>query len=104
MTTTPKLQGLAKRMAMLEHNMEDGAGKLMTKIEALEARGLAAIAKGDDKVDAKAKIVSEIESYVTALEGSNGGDPLSDSSATSDQSAAASPVAEPAASWGAAKQ
>lgn len=78
---------------MFEHNMEDGAGKLMNKIEAVEARGLAALAKGDVKVDAKATLVGEIEKYVTALEGANGGDPLDDSSATSD--ASAPPAASP---------
>ncbi|SHJ70275.1 hypothetical protein SAMN05444159_1269 [Bradyrhizobium lablabi] len=86
MTTTPKLQSLAKAMAMLEHDLEDGAGRLLTKIEAVGARGVAAITKGHQKVDGKAAIVGEIESYVAALEGSNGGDPLDDSSTTSAQS------------------
>lgn len=79
---TPKLQGLAKAMAMLEHDMEDGAGKLLAKIEAVGARGNATIAKAHQKIDGKATIVDEIESYVTALEGSNGG-PLDDSPAPS---------------------
>lgn len=87
MTGTPKLQGLAKRLAMFEHNMEDGAGKLITKIDAVEARGLAALAKSDVKINAKATLVGEIEQYVTALEGANGGDPLDDSSDTSGASA-----------------
>jgi hypothetical protein len=86
MTSTPKLQGLAKAMKMLESDLEDGAGKLLAKIEAVNDRGLIAIAKGHVKVDAKAGLVAEIESFVTALEGSNGGDPLEDSSNTSDQS------------------
>lgn len=81
---TPKLQGLAKAMAMLEHNLEDGACKLLTKIESVEARGVAAITKGHKKIDGKAALVDEIESYVTALEGSNGGDPLDDSSESSE--------------------
>ncbi|WP_412773983.1 hypothetical protein [Nitrobacter sp.] len=87
---TPKLQGLAKAMAMLEHNLEDGAGKLLSKIESVETRGVAAIAKGHKKIDDKAALVDEIESYVTALEGANGGDPLEDSAVTSD--AGAQPV------------
>ena len=81
MTTTPKLQGLAKAMKMLESDLEDDAGKLLEKVESVGARGRAAIAKGHDKIDSKANIVGEIESYVAALEGANGGPTLGDSSA-----------------------
>lgn len=76
---TPKLQGLAKAMAMLEHNMEDGAGKLLKKIESVGARGEAALSKGHTKIDGIGSRVAEVESFVTALEGANGGDPLDDS-------------------------
>lgn len=86
MTATPKLQGLAKAMAMLEHDLEDGAGKLLAKIETVGSRGAAAIARGHQKIDGKAAIVEEIESYVAALEGANGGDPLEGSSDTSEKS------------------
>jgi hypothetical protein len=98
MTSTPKLQGLAKAMAMLESGLEDGAGKLLSKIESVNSRGLAALAKGHVKVDSKAGLVAEIESFVTALEGSNGGDPLDNSSDTSDKLAVAAVAStEPAA-------
>jgi hypothetical protein len=93
---TPKLQGLAEAMKKLEHDLEDGAGKLMVKVDALGPRGQAALAKGHQKVDSKAALIGEIETFVTALEGANGGDPLDDSSNTSDQSK----PTEPAASWG----
>jgi hypothetical protein len=83
---TPKLQGLAEAMKKLEHGLEDGAGKLLAKIETVGARGHAAIAKGHEKIDGKAAMVAEIETFVTALEGANGGDPLDDSSTKSDQS------------------
>jgi hypothetical protein len=79
---TPKLQGLAKAMAMLEHNMEDGAGKLLAKIESVGSRGEAALAKGHTKIDGIGNRVAEVETFVTALEGANGGDPLEDSSVT----------------------
>lgn len=92
---TPKLQGLAKRMAMLEHNMEDGAGKLLDKIEAVETRGVAALAKGHTKIDGIGSRVAEVESFVTALEGANGGDPLDDSSESSAHTDVASPQAAP---------
>jgi hypothetical protein len=84
---TPKLQGLAKAMAMLEHNMEDSAGKLLAKIEAVGSRGEAAMAKGHTKIDGIGSRVAEVESFVTALEGANGGDPLDDSSDTPDATA-----------------
>lgn len=80
---TPKLQGLAKAMAMLEHNMEDGAGRLLAKIEAVGSRGEAAFVKGNTRVDGIAGRVADVESFVAALEGSNGGDPLDDSSTDS---------------------
>lgn len=83
---TPKLQGLAEAMRKLEHGLEAGAGKLLTKIESVDSRGHAAIAKGHAKVDGKAALVADIESYVAALEGANGGDPLDDSSDTSKES------------------
>ncbi|MET4802500.1 hypothetical protein [Bradyrhizobium sp. LB11.1] len=85
---TPKLQGLAKAMAMLEHNLEDGASILLSKVEAVEARGEAALAKGHAKIDGKAAIVDEIETFVTALEGANGGEPLDEPQ----QAAAPTPV------------
>src|SRR5664279_2647855 len=80
---TPKLQGLAEAMKKLEHGLEDGAGKLLAKIETVGSRGHAAIAKGHQKMDSSAAIVAEIETFVSALEGANGGDPLDDSSSTS---------------------
>lgn len=83
---TPKLQGLAEAMKKLEHDLEDGAGKLMVKVEALRPRGEAALTKGHQRMDAKIALVGEIETFVTALEGANGGDPLDDLSNTSDQS------------------
>lgn len=88
---TPKLQGLAKAMAMLEHTMEDGAGKLLAKIESVGARGEAALSKGHTKIDGIAGRVAEVEEFVTALEGSNGGGPLDDSAGTSATTGATPP-------------
>lgn len=81
---TPKLQSLATAMAMLEHNMEDGAGKLLTKIQTVGERGTTAFAKGHAKVDGIGSRVAEVESFVVALEGANGGDPLDSSAPSSD--------------------
>lgn len=83
---TPKLQGLTKAMDMLEHDLELGAGDLLTKIEDLGARGKAALMKGHQRVDGVASRVSEVEKFVTILEG-NGGDPLDGSSNSSGDSA-----------------
>ena len=118
---TPKLQGLAEAMKKLEFGLEDGAGKLLAKIETVGERGLKAINKGNTKVDGQSALVAEIEGFVNALEGANGGDPLDDSSDSSvkppadtkeplDQTltiglATDKPEtkAEPAASWSASK-
>ncbi|MGR4929048.1 hypothetical protein ACIPUD_19965 [Bradyrhizobium sp. CAR08] len=69
---TPKFRGLAKAMALLEHNLEDGAGKLMEKIESVGSRGETALADGHTKVDGIAGRVAEVEDFVAAIEGSNG--------------------------------
>jgi hypothetical protein len=83
---TPKLQSLTKAMAMLEHNLEADAEKLLTKVVAVGERGKAAFVKSHAKVDGIGSRVDEVEKYVAALEGSNGGDPLDDSSASSEAS------------------
>lgn len=83
---TPKLQSLTKAMAMLEHNLEADAEKLLTKVVAVGERGKAAFVKSHAKVDGIGSRVDEVEKYVAALEGSNGGDPLDDSSSSSETS------------------
>lgn len=100
---TPFLQGLTKAMDMLEHGLESDAKGLMTKILSVGERGKAAMVKGHARIDGVASRIAEVDEFVTAIEGSNGGDPLdssSDSSGKSEQQEQA-PAAEPAASWGA---
>lgn len=80
---TPFLQGLTKAMDMLEHDLETDAKGLMTKIQDVGPRGKAAIAKGHARIDEVAGRVAEVEKFVTAIEGSNGGRPLTDSSGSS---------------------
>jgi hypothetical protein len=80
---TPKLQSLTKAMAMLEHNLEMDAEKLLTKIVDVGERGKQAFVKSHAKVDGIGTRVGDVEKYVAALEGANGGDPLDDSSTTS---------------------
>lgn len=84
--TTPFLQGLTKAMDMMEHDLEADAKALTEKIVTVRARGKAAMTKGHQKVDTTAGRVVDVEKFVTALEGSNGGDPLDDSSNTLEKS------------------
>lgn len=81
---TPNLQGLTKAMDLLEHELETDAGALLTKVQAIGERGKAAIGKGHQRIDGVETRVSEVEKFVTAIEGSNGGDPLDGSSTTSE--------------------
>jgi hypothetical protein len=80
---TPFLQGLTKALDMMEHDLEAGAKDLTAKIASVGTRGKAAFVKGQQRIDGVASHVSEVEKFVVALEGSNGGDPLDDSSDTS---------------------
>lgn len=82
---TPFLQGLTKAIDMLEHDLEADAGALMTKIRDVRVRGKSAIGKGHVRIDGVAGRVAEVDKFVTALEGSNGGDPLDGSSDSSDK-------------------
>ena len=83
---TPFLQGLTKAIDMMEHDLEQDAKVLTDKIVSVKARGKVAITKGHTKVDSTASRVADVEKFVTTLEGSNGGDPLDDSSDSSENS------------------
>lgn len=83
---TPFLQGLTKAMDMLEHDLESDAQGLMAKIQTVGQRGKAAMAKGHARIDGVASRVTEVDKFVTELEGSNGGDPLGGSSGSSGSS------------------
>lgn len=80
---TPFLQGLTKAMDMLEYNLEEDAKVLMKKIERVGERGKEAMVKGHARIDGVASRVAEVDRFVTAIEGSNGGDPLEGSSGSS---------------------
>jgi hypothetical protein len=91
MTKTPFLQGLTKAFDMMEHDLEEGAKDLTTKISSVGSRGKAAFVKGQQRIDGVVSKVAEVEKFVTALEGSNGGDPLDNSSTTSEASTGTPP-------------
>lgn len=77
---TPFLQGLTKAMDMLEHNLEEDAKGLMKKIESVGDRGKEAMTKAHARMDGVASRIAEVDKFVTAIEGSNGGEALGNSS------------------------
>jgi hypothetical protein len=81
---TPILQGLGMGLSRLEHSLETAAAPLADRIAKLEPRGLDAIAGAHKRMDAIDSRVKEVESFIEAI-GSNGGDPLPESSEPSDE-------------------
>lgn len=81
----PKLQGVASAMAKLQHGLEERSGKLLARIDTAEQRGAAAFDKAHASLDATEKSMADVETFIASLEGSNGGDPLPDSSQSSGQ-------------------
>lgn len=92
---TPKLQGVRQAMALLRHNLEADAEKLMAKIGNVDDERTIAIAAGHAELDATRKEIDEIKEFLSDIAGANGAPTSGGSSATSD-----APQAEPAASWG----
>jgi len=94
---TPFLQGLTKAMDMLEHDLEEDAKGLMTKISDVGRRGKAAMKKGHERMDGVASRIAEVDKFVTAIEGSNGGEALGNSSDSSKEESSQQPAppAEP---------
>jgi hypothetical protein len=86
---TPKLAGLSTALATLQHGLEDQAAKLLDRVNAVNVRTAAAMAKANAQMAATEQAAADIEAFANSLEGSNGGPSLSDSSATSGQSQAA---------------
>ena len=91
---TPKLQGLTTAMGLLKSRIETESDKLIARVEAANAKTGSAFAKANATLDEAASGLSEIESFIASLEGSNGGPPLSDSSAPSAPAPSATPSAQ----------
>jgi hypothetical protein len=83
---TPKLAGLSNALAMLQHGLEDQASKLLDRVNAVNIRTAAAMAKANAQMAATEQAAADIEAFANSLEGSNGGPTLGDSSVTSAQS------------------
>jgi hypothetical protein len=88
---TPKLAGIASAMAKLNHNLDDRADKLLTRIASADARGAAAFEKAHATIDTAEAAVADVEAFVKSLEGSNGAPKNSDGSSGSS--------GEPQTSW-----
>lgn len=81
----PNFAGLTGAMDKLEFMLESEAGKLHGDIASLGDRGIAAIGKGREKIAAVGARIAEVETFVSRMEGSNGG-PLESSAPSSEPS------------------
>lgn len=89
---TPKLQGALQALEMLKHDAESDAEEIVARVADLQARRKAAKSKTHGALDKTANSLGDIEDFVSALEGSNGGPPLLESA---DSYAASGQTAEP---------
>jgi len=92
---TPILQGLGQMLAKLEHNLETAATPLAQKIASVQSGGLEAIKRAHVKVDGIKSRVKEIEGYVAEIVGNGGGDPLDESSNSSEKPGAGETATKP---------
>lgn len=88
---TPKLRGALQALEMLKHDAESDADEIVARIGDLQTRRKAAKAKTHGALDQTANSLGDIEEFVGALEGSNGGPPLEGSSESSVDSGSAAP-------------
>lgn len=84
---TPNVKGLGAALAKLKHDLDMQASGALSELSSLGDRANVAMAKAKQKIAETKASIEEIETFV-ADEGSNGGPTLTDSSGTSDQSAA----------------
>jgi hypothetical protein len=90
-----KLQGVAAKMAMLQHNAEADAEKLNAAIDAADAKRLAVMPKAVAKIAETAGQLAEVESFVASIDQvTNGGPALNETPLPP----APQPVAEPSGS------
>lgn len=71
-TMTPKLQGALQALKLLQHDVEADADEIVAKAADLQARRQAAKTKTHSALDMAGNSLGDIESFVGALEGSNG--------------------------------
>lgn len=80
---TPTFKGLGSSLAKLKHNLDLQAGPLMADIESLASEAPDLLKQAATEVAKTKQAVADIKDFVAGLVGSNGGDPLDDSSAPS---------------------
>lgn len=89
---TPKLQGALQALEMLKHDADNDADEIVARVADLQTRRKAAKNKTHGALDKTANSLGDIEEFVSALEGSNGGPPLQESA---DSSASSGQTSEP---------
>jgi hypothetical protein len=80
---TPTFKGLGSALVKLKHDLDLQAGPLMADIESLASDSPALLKQAAAEVAKTKQAVADIKDFVAGLVGSNGGDPLDDSSAPS---------------------
>lgn len=70
-----KLQGIAAKMAMLQHNVDADADQLDAAIEAADAKRQAVMPKAVAKIASTASQLADVESFVASIEQVTNGGP-----------------------------
>jgi hypothetical protein len=91
---TPTFKGLGSALAKLKHDLDLQAKPLMADIVSLSSEAPELLKQAVAEVAKTKQAVADIKEFVSALTGTNGGPTLTDSSATSGESAGGDPVAQ----------
>lgn len=70
-----KLQGIASKMKLLQHNVEIDAEKLSNEIDAAEARRQAVMPKASATVAATQAQLGDVEEFISSIEAVTNGGP-----------------------------
>ena len=70
-----KLQGIASKMKLLQHNVELDAEKLSSEIDAAEARRQTVMPKASAAVASTQKDLGEVEEFIASVEAVANGAP-----------------------------
>jgi hypothetical protein len=71
-----KLQGIASKMKLLQHNVELDAEKLSGEIDAAEARRQAVMPKASAAVASTQSQLGEVEEFIDSIEAVTNGGPV----------------------------
>lgn len=70
-----KLQGIASKMKLLQHNVETDAEKLSAEIDAAEARRQAVMPKASAAVASTQAQLGEVDEFIASVEAVTNGGP-----------------------------